>query len=152
MSKSLGNKRNEISDQQIKKITRLYDDYTEGEYTKIFDNDDFGYWQVTIERPLKDNQGKVELDKKGSPKADPSLRDTETIPLKESIDEYFKREVLPHVPDAWMDRSKDKKGYEINLTKYFYKYQPLRSLEEIRNDILQLEKEAEGLLKESIQI
>jgi type I restriction enzyme M protein len=68
-----------------------------------------------------------------------------------NIEEYFKREVLPHVPDAWMDRSKDKKGYEINFTKYFYKNQPLRSLEEIRNDILQLEKESEGLLNEIIQ-
>ncbi len=151
MSKSLGNKRNEISDDQIKKITKLYDDFTEGEYSKIYDNDDFGYWQVTVERPLKDAKGNVELDKKGKPKADPSLRDTEIIPLNEDIEEYFKREVLPHVPDGWMDRSKDKKGYEINFTKYFYKYQPLRSLEEIRNDILNLEKESEGLLGEIIQ-
>ncbi len=152
MAKSLGNKRNVISDEYIKKITKLYDDFTEGEYTKIFDNDDFGYWQVTIERPLKDDHGNVELDKKGNPKADASLRDTETIPLKEDIDEYFKRDVLPYVPDAWMDRSKDKKGYEINLAKYFYKYQPLRSLKEIKNDILQLEEESEGLLNEVIQI
>jgi len=152
MSKSLGNKRNEISDEQIKKITKLYDDFEEGEYTKIFDNDDFGYWQVTIERPLKDDKGNVELDKNGKPKADASLRDTEIIPLKENIDEYFKREVLPHVPDAWMDRSKDKKGYEINFTKYFYKFKPLRSLEEIREDIIKLEKESEGLLDEIIRI
>ncbi len=151
MSKSLGNKRNEISDEHIKNITKIYDDFTEGEFTKIFDNDDFGYWQVTIERPLKDNKGNIELDKKGNPKSDASLRDTEIIPLKEDIDEYFKKEVLPHVPDAWMDRSKDKKGYEINFTKYFYKYQPLRSLEEIRADILKLEKESEGLLLEIVQ-
>ena len=68
--------------------------------------------------------------------------------LKEDIDEYFEREVIPHVPDAWMDRSKDKIGYEINFTKYFYKYTPLRSLKEIKKDILALEKETEGLLKE----
>src|SRR6266516_2625433 len=143
MSKSLGNKRNEISNEQIINITQIYDTFKEGEYTKIFDNDDFGYWQVTIERPLKRADGDVELDNKGKPKADASLRDTEIVPLKEDIDEYFQREVLPHVPDAWMDRSKDKKGYEINFIKYFYKIKPLRSLEEIRDDILKLEKEAE---------
>jgi type I restriction enzyme M protein len=151
MPKSLGNKRNELSDEHIKKITQIYDDFTEGEYAKIFDNEDFGYWQVTIERPLKDQEGNVELDKKGKPKADPALRDTEFIPLKEDISEYFQNEVLPHVPDAWIDRSRDKKGYEINFTKYFYKYQPLRSLEEIRKDILKLEKETEGLLNEVIR-
>jgi type I restriction enzyme M protein len=152
MSKSLGNKRNEISNDQIKNITQIYDEFKEGEFTKIFDNDYFGYWQVTVERPLKGDKGSIELDKKGHPKADASLRDTEIIPLNEDIDEYLRREVLPYAPDAWMDRSKDKKGYEINLTKYFYKYQPLRSLEEIRNDILLLEKETEGLLTEIIQI
>src|SRR5260221_1482240 len=151
MSKSLSNKRNEISDEQITKITLLYDEFREGEYTKIFDNDDFGYWQVTVERPLIDDKGSFELDKRSNPKADPSLRDTDIISLTEDIDEYFQREVLPHVPDAWMERSKDKKGYEINLTKYFYKYQSLRSLEEIKKDILNLEKESEGLLNEIIK-
>jgi type I restriction enzyme M protein len=151
MAKSLGNKRNEISNEQIKKITQLYDDFKDGEYTKIFANEDFGYWQVTVERPLKDVKGNIELDKKSNPKADTSLRETESIPLNENIEEYFKREVLPHEPDAWMDRSKDKKGYEINFTKYFYKFQPLRSLEEIRKDILKLEEESEGLLTEIIK-
>jgi type I restriction enzyme M protein len=152
MSRNLGEKRNEISDDQIQKITKIYDDFVEGKFSKIFDNDYFGYWQVTVERPLKGEKGSIELDKKGNPRADASLRDTEIIPLNENIDEYFNREVLPYVPDAWMDRSKDKKGYEINFTKYFYKSQPLRSLEEIRNDILKLEQESEGLLNEIIQI
>src|SRR6266702_3932723 len=146
MPKNLGNKRNEISEEQIKQITKIYDDFKEGEHSKIFDNVDFGYWQVTVERPLKDDKGNLELDKKGNPKADASRRDTEIILLKENIDEYFQREVLQNVSDAWMDRGKDKKGYEINFTKYFYQYQPLRSLEEIRNDILKLEKETDGLL------
>lgn len=75
----------------------------------------------------------------------------ENVPLTEDIDAYFKREVLPHVSDAWMDRSKDKVGYEINFTKEFYKYKPLRSLEEIRKDILALEKETEGLLSEVLR-
>lgn len=152
MSKSLGNKRNEISDEQIKQITKLYDGFKVGEYVKIFDNDHFGYWQVTIERPVKNAKGEVELDKNGKAKADSSLRDTEIIPLNENIDDYFLKEVQPHVPDAWMDRDKDKKGYEINFTKYFYKFQPLRSLEEIRNDILKLEQESEGLLNEIIKV
>ncbi|TXC78768.1 type I restriction-modification system subunit M [Luteibaculum oceani] len=149
MSKSLGDKRNELSDEHIADITRIYGEFLEGEYSKIFDNEDFGYHKVTVERPLVEN-GKVITDKKGNPKADSSLRDTENIPLKEDIDAYIKREVLPHVPDAWVDKSKTLTGYEINFTKYFYQYKPLRSLEEIRADILKLEEQTEGLIKEVI--
>lgn len=149
MSKSLGDKRNELSEQHIKDITKLYGEFMESEQCKIFDNTDFGYSKVTVERPLKEN-GKVVTDKKGKPKADSSLRDSENIPLKEDINEYMKREVLPHVPDAWVDESKTNVGYEINFTKYFYQYKPLRSLEEIRNDILALEEETDGLIKEVI--
>ncbi|MCO5188857.1 MAG: SAM-dependent DNA methyltransferase, partial [Anaerolineae bacterium] len=76
------------------------------------------------------------------------LRDYEKIPLTDDIDAYFEREVLPHVPDAWLDRSQDKVGYEINFTRYFYTYTPLRPLEEIKADILALEAETEGLLAE----
>lgn len=149
MSKSLGDKRNELSEQHIKDITKLYGEFMEKEQCKIFDNTDFGYSKVTVERPLKEN-GKVVKDKKGKPKADSSLRDSENIPLKEDINEYMKREVLPHVPGAWVDESKTNVGYEINFTKYFYQYKPLRSLEEIRNDILALEEETDGLIKEVI--
>jgi len=146
MTKSLGNKRNVVSDKQIDEITRIYGEFTEGEFCKIFDNNDFGYSRIVVERPLFEN-GKVVLDKKGKPKADASLRDNEDVPLKESIDEYFKREVLPHVPHAWIDHSKTKVGYEINFTRYFYKYRPLRSLDEIRADILKLEQETDGMIK-----
>jgi len=147
MRKSLGNKRNYISNKQIKEITKIYTSFEEGEYCKIFDNEDFGYTKVTVERPLVKN-GKIVRDKQGNPKPDSKLRDYEKIPLKDDIDEYFQREVKPHVPDAWMDRKKDKIGYEINFTKYFYKYTPLRSLEDIKKDILALEKETKGLLEE----
>ena len=147
MKKSLGNKRNYISDNQISEISKIYTNFEEGENCKIFDNDHFGYAKVTVERPLIKND-KVVRDKKGNPKPDTSLRDYEKIPLKGDIDEYFDREVKPHVPDAWMDRNKDKVGYEINFTKYFYKYKPLRPLDEIKADILKLEDETEGLLKE----
>ncbi len=131
MRKSLGNKRNYISDEQIQKITEIYTEYSQGKYCKIFDNREFGYTKVTIERPLVKN-GVAVKDRQGKPKPDTSLRDYEKVPLKESIEEYFKHEVLPHVPDAWMDRSRDKVGYEISFTKYFYEYKPLRSLEDIR--------------------
>lgn len=151
MRKSLGNKRNYITDEQIEEITRIYSSYEEGDLCKIFDNDDLGYTKVTVERPLVDDKGRLQKDKQGNPKPNPSLRDFEKIPLKEDIDEYFKREVLPHVNDAWMERSKDKTGYEINFNKYFYKYQPLRSLEEIKRDILALEKETEGLLNQVLE-
>ena len=88
------------------------------------------------------------MDAKGKPKPDPSLRDTESIPLGEDIEAYFCREVLPHVPTAWMDRAKDKVGYEISFTRYFYTYKPLRSLTEIAEQIKRLEEEMKGLLKE----
>jgi type I restriction enzyme M protein len=146
MSKSLGSKRNELSDDHISDITKLYGDFKETDTCKIFDNTDFGYAKVTVERPLLKN-GKTVNDNEGNPKPVSALRDTENIPLKEDISNYMQREVLPHVPDAWVDGSKTKIGYEINFTKYFYEYKPLRSLEAIRADILALEEETEGLIK-----
>jgi len=109
-----------------------------------------------VERPLMDENGKIETDKQGHPKPDSSLRDYENIPflreqngklVRQSIEEYFEREVKPHVPDAWIDGSKTKAGYEINFTKYFYEFKPLRSLEQIRREILALEKETEGMIR-----
>lgn len=249
MSKSLGNKRNELSLEQIADITKIYGDFEAGEYCKIFDNTDFGYAKVTVERPERNKKGDIVKDKNGNPKADSSLRDTENIPLKEDINEYIKREVLPHVPDlpaplpesgefciyvlkcsdgsfykgqtndihrrlkehnngevswtsknlpielvhwevfstrdeavkredylksgrgrewlqkqyeagklkamerqagAWVDESKTNVGYEINFTKYFYQYKPLRSLDEIKADIMKLEEETDGLMNEVI--
>jgi type I restriction enzyme M protein len=147
MRKSLGFKRKYLSDKQIEDITQIYADFKEGEFCKIFDNADLGYTKVTIERPLMEN-GKMVKDKNKNPKPDSSLRDYEKISLKEDIDAYIKREVMPHVPDAWPDRTKDKIGYEINFTKYFYQYTPLRPLDAIKKDILALEKETEGLLQE----
>ncbi|MBU1044084.1 MAG: type I restriction-modification system subunit M [Candidatus Omnitrophica bacterium] len=246
MSRSLGNKRHEIKDNQIEEITQIYGKFKQGELCKIFDNSHFGYTRVTVERPLrlnfqaskeriarlddeaffknlakskkkgdralkeieegeeyqkfiKSNLSKMDskklyknrdefindlkkifdkkgdkikapiikmilkvlserdetadicMDAKGNPEPDPDLRDCENVPLNDNVEEYFKKEVLPHVPDAWMDRSKDKIGYEINFTKEFYKYKPLRSLEDIRKDILALEKETEGLMSEVLE-
>jgi len=150
MKKNLGKKRKFISKEQIEQITKIYTDFEESENSKIFDKQDFGYTNVTIEQPLIVNN-KIQKDSKGNTKPDSSRRDYERVPLKEDIDEYFIREVKPHLPDSWMDRSKDKIGYEINFTKYFYKYKPLRTLEEITKEILKLEEETEGLLKEILK-
>lgn len=242
MRKSLGNKRNEISKEQIDEITRLYGDYTESEYCKKFDNEDFGYNKITVERPLrlnfilseerigrlkeqtsfvnlaktrkkgekgleeikegkmlqerilsilykcisdvlyknrdeftkvikklfkdtdvkinaallkallnalseKDETADICVDKKGNPEPDSDLRDTENVPLKEDIHEYFEREVKPHVPDAWIDESKTKIGYEIPFTRHFYKYTPLRPSEEIKNEIIELENMIQEKIK-----
>lgn len=151
MRKSLGNKRQYFTDEHIRQISGLYTSFTESKVSKVFDNADFGYTKVTVERPLYTPKGKVEKDKHGQPKPDTSLRDYEKIPLKDDIQAYFEREVLPHVPDAWMDRAKDRVGYEISFTKYFYEYTPLRSLDEIKADILALEAETEGLLGEILE-
>lgn len=251
MRKSLGNKRNEIGDgsngkpNHIADITRLHGEFKNSEYVKIFDNADFGYKRITVERPLKLNfavtddrlaklressafmglatskkrkdtgaaeeeiaegkrmqeaitdalrkiepQGVVKnrdqfatlirntfkdakvvvptpllkaiqtalterddtadvcVDGKGNPEPDPELRDYENVPLKEDINEYMSREVLPHVPDAWVDESKTKIGYEINFNRYFYQYIPPRPLEEIEADLKQIEGEIAQMLAE----
>ncbi|WP_333819736.1 type I restriction-modification system subunit M [Ohtaekwangia sp.] len=157
MMRSLGNKRKEIGDgtsgkpDQVKTITEIYGAFQEGEYCKIFDNEDFGYYRITVERPKRNDKGEIEKDKKGNSVPDADLRDFENIPLKDDIEKYFKREVKPHVPDAWIDETKTKIGYEINFTKYFYQYKPLRSLEEIRKDILALENETVDMIKKVIE-
>ena len=146
MPRSMGSKRNVIAEDQLADITRLYGRFEEGEYCKIFLNEAFGYRRLTVEQPQRDARGKVVKDGKGRPKADGSLRDFENVPLLDDPDEYFRREVLPHVPDAFLDLTKTKEGYEINFTRYFYQYQPLRKLQDIRADILRLETKTEGLL------
>jgi type I restriction enzyme M protein len=140
MRKSLGSKRNLISEKNRAKIVSLYGMREPNENYMDFDNDDFGYRKIIIERPLYDENGKPITDKKDNKKADASLRDTETVPLKEDIHEYFNREVLPHVPDAWIDESKTKIGYEIPFTRYFYKFTPLRDSSKIMAEIKALEE------------
>ena len=238
MRKSLGNKRKEITDEQIQKIKEIYKNFEESENSKIFDNEDFGYRKITVERPLKlsfrvneesienvknttqfinlavskkkdlEIKEKEELegrkkqeellklldsfdrefeymdrdkfikdlkskskefditlssglmkaivnaigvrnenavvckDAKGNIESDSSLKDTESISLKEDIYEYFEREVKPHVPDSYMDESTfDNIGYEIPFTRYFYKYESLRPFDEIMKEIEELENE-----------
>ncbi len=151
MRKPLGKKRVEFSSEHIPVIEKMFLNFEENEYSKIFDNEDFGYAQITVHRPLKDEKGKIVTDSKGKPKPDPKLKDTENIPLKEDIQEFFEREVLPFAPDAWWDKKDTKIGYEINFAKYFYKHQPPRALTEIAKDIFAIEQETDGLLKEIIE-
>jgi type I restriction enzyme M protein len=227
MRRSLGNKRRKIGEKedgrdQIAEIVKLYGRFAAGETSKIFDNADFGYTRVTVERPLRlryqmTTENKAQfldacphlsddlkaIDKalgreplldwntvwaqiedllherksrwkapeqkffrsvftQKDPEAEPvfkssndeayepdaDLRDFENVPLKEDIGTYFEREVLPHVPDAWMDRSKDRVGYEINFNRHFYKYALPRSLEEIDADLKRAEDEILRLLRE----
>ena len=245
MRKSLGNKRNEICDDQRDEITRLYGNFKNAEHVRIFDNEDFGYRRITVERPLRlnftvdetriarlkettafanlvsskkrkdtkaaaaeieegrklqeailsalrplaakgvvknreqftelmkeafkksglkvptalfkailtalaerDETADICTDAKGNLEPDPELRDYENVPLKEDVAEYIKREVLPHVPDAWVDGTKTKIGYEINFNRYFYKYTPPRPLEEIEADLKKIEKEIADMLAE----
>jgi type I restriction enzyme M protein len=219
MRRSLGDKRRYLDDGDIATIVRACGAFRETETSKVFDNADFGYTRVTVERPLrlkfqitdertkkfleevpgkKDDLAAIEktlgreplldwnnawkrlrqgLKKAGSrwtakeeklfrsvftetdPSAepvrvekgfepDPALRDFENVPLKENVDEYFRREVLPHVADAWMDRTKDKVGYEINFNRRFYRYEPPRPLEQIDADLKKAEDEILRLLKE----
>ena len=240
MRKSLGSKRNLITDSQIDEITRIYGEFEQNGLTKIFDNDDFGYERITVESPLRlrfdineesiaalqvangfiklasskkkgdageneiaegkklqdqiievlkansgkswmdealftkdikkifaqmkpdakllkllaeglsqrDENAKIVKDNKGKPKADPTLRDNENVPLKEDIQAYFEREVLPHAPDAWIDHSKTVRGYEIPFTRHFYQYTPPRQLEEIQGELSTLQKEILELMSE----
>ena len=149
MKRNLGNKSVFISDSHIRQIAELYTNFEETEHAKIYPNDFFGYTKVTVERPLIDEEtGNIVTDKGGNPKPDTKLRDHERVPLTQNIDDYYQREVKPHVPDSWIDRQKDKVGYEINFNRYFYQYTPLRSLKEIADEILALERKSEGLLNE----
>lgn len=145
--KALGNKRNDISESAIAEITQIYGDFCTNEISHIYNNEDFGYTKITVERPLRDEKGELVL-KKGKKQPDTALRDTENVPLTEDIKEYFKREVLPFAPDAWIDEKKSKVGYEIPFTRYYYKYEAPRPSLEIMKEIMELEKELDGALAE----
>jgi type I restriction enzyme M protein len=149
MKKSLGSKRKYIDSEQATAILEAYNNFNDDDISKIYPNNYFGYHKVTVEQPLKEN-GRIKLDKSGNPKPNSKLRDYERIPLTEDVQAYFEKEVAPHLPEAYMDRAKDKVGYEVNFTKYFYQYKPLRNLSDITKDLLELEKESESLLNQII--
>lgn len=149
MRKNLGNKRNEMTKEHIDEITKIYGDFVENEISKIYDNDFFGYRKVSVLQAKVDESGNKVLSKKGEYIQDKDKgTDTETIPLQEDIHDYMEREVLPFAPNSYIDNSKTKIGYEISFTKYFYKYQEPRTTKEIMNEILELDKKLDGVLKE----
>ena len=153
--KSIGTKRNDITDKCRDLIVKAYGAFENGTVygekdgiycqSKIFDTEEFGYQKIVVEQPQKDENGEIVL-KKGKPVADVSLRDTENVPLKEDIEEYFKREVLPYAPEAWIDEKKTKKGYEIPMTRYFYEYQAPEPVEEIAVRLHELELDIQNSL------
>ena len=157
MRKSLGSKRKELSDEHIDRIARLFGDFTEAEQdgkpiSRIFRNTDFGYRTITVERPERDAAGKIMLAQKGKAKGKPvpdaKLRDTENVPLHEDVEAYFKREVLPHAPDAWIDHEKTKIGYEIPFNRHFYVFTPPRPLEVIDAELKQVVGRIQAMLSE----
>ncbi|MDT0158644.1 class I SAM-dependent DNA methyltransferase [Microbacterium sp. ARD32] len=160
LRKNLGQKNREVATTDRAEIARLYAEHTEQKHSKIFPTDAFGYWTITVERPLRDEAGAIVTDRKGNPKPDSKLRDTENVPFtwggnEEGADArdaviqaYFEAEVLPHVPDAWVDAAKTKVGYEIPFTRHFYEYVPPRPLEEIDAELNQLVGEIMELLRE----
>lgn len=152
--KSIGTKRNDITDRCREMIVKAYGEFVNGIYgekggiyceSKIFDSVEFGYNKIVVERPQRDENGDI-VKKKGKPVADASLRDTENVPLTEDIDSYFEREVLPYAPDAWIDRKKTKVGYEIPMTRYFYEYKAPEASEAIAERISALEADISNSL------
>lgn len=147
MRKSMGSKRREISEGQRDEIVRAYDAHEDAGISKILRTDEFGYWTITVERPLLDDDGEVIRDRKGIPKPDSKKRDTENVPFTyggntagdsgrdAAIEAFVKAEIAPHVHDAWVDPKKTKIGYEIPFTRIFYTYEPPRSLEEIDREL-----------------
>lgn len=153
--KSIGTKRNDITDYCRELIVKAYGDFTEGIFgdksgiyceSKIFDSVEFGYNKIVVERPLRDENGDI-VKKKSKPVADANQRDTENVPLDEDIDAYFAREVLPYAPDAWIDKTKTKVGYEIPMTRYFYEYQKPESSDDVLARIIGLEDSISASLK-----
>jgi type I restriction enzyme M protein len=152
MRKSMGSKRKQLNPKTVNRIVKLFYSMEPSMFVRDLEDKDFGYTTITIERPLRDEAGQLIISTKGKNKgqvqSDADLRDTENVPLKENIDDYFKRAVLPHAQDAWIDKTKSKVGYEIPFTKIFYEYKPPRPLNEIDSDLKKVVSEIQNLLNE----
>ena len=151
MKKSLGSKRKYITDTHRQELFDIYESFVDGEYSRVYPNEFFGYTKIRIEQPELDENGTPITKRDGTLKPDTSKRDYERVPLTDDIEEYFDREVKPHLPDSWIDWDNNKVGYEINFTKYFYKYQPLRSVEEITQELMKLEEESKDLMNHILE-
>jgi len=154
LRKNLGEKNCMFSKSDRKKIMEIYMAFEENEYCKIFPNKEFGYWEITVEQPLRDENGAIILDAKGKLKMDNKLKDTEQIPLlyEGGIDAFLEKEIYPYSPDSYVNKNKAIIGYEISFTKYFFKPITLRPLPEIKTDIRFIENETDGLLNEILAV
>lgn len=146
-AKSLGNKRYDILEEHIQQVLKLYMNFEENEYSKIFQNKDFGQYELTIEQPLRNKNNELVL-KRGQKQADSNKRDTEKIALDTDWKKYFQEEVLPHIdPESWVDVAKTRKLYEINFTKYFYKFTEQEPSSEIAKRIKEREAKVADMIK-----
>ncbi len=143
----LGEKSKEISEDQRSQLLKIYEDFNENENSKIYINDYFRYTKVTIDQYLKDKSGNIVKDKKDNPKIDKKMRDYEKVPSNQEIDEYLLKEVKPHIKEYFYNKDLNKIGYEISLTREFYEYKELRSIEEIERDLIKLDEEITSLKK-----
>lgn len=165
MRKGLGSKRRMIGTRNRERLVQIYADFDDQadentKFSKVFTADEFGYWSVTVERPLLDENGNPVTDRKGNPKPDPKRRDSANVPFnyggnargvggqEATVRAYLENEILPHVPDAWIDAKKTKVGYEIPFSRHFYEYVPPRPLAEIDADLNGLAAEIIDLLRE----
>ena len=150
LRKNLGEKNCETTEEDRKKIMQLLMNFEETPQSKIFPNDEFGYWSVNVYQPQRDEEGNIVLDKKGKPVIDKKSKDTEIIPFRYEggIKGFFQNEILPYAPDAILDTKSIQTGYELSFTKYFYKPKELRTLSEISSDIRAIEERTDGLLDE----
>ena len=151
----IGKKRNDITDECTELLVKAYGEYKNGERygddeiwceSRIFEKEEFGYHKITIERPLRDGEGNIVL-KKGKPVADPSLRDTEIVPIATNIEEYLENEIRPFEPDAWIDTKRTKTGYEIPMIRYFYEFPSFQSQDSLIDDISKLESAIQDSMK-----
>ena len=150
LRKNLGEKNCEFTPEINGQILRAYMDFEETPISKIFDNSEFGYWEITVDRPKRDEQGVIVKNKRGKIEIDKTLRDKEQVPLtyEGGIEAFVRNEILPYTPDAIVDTDDYVIGYELSFTKYFYKPKQLRTLDEIRADIRAIEESTKGLLNE----
>ena len=148
MRKNLGNKRNEMTPEQIEEITRIYGDFIDNKISKIYENEFFGYRKISVLKPEYDDNKQPKIDKKGNKIPDKKRTDIEIVPLTENITDYMKENVLIYEPDSWIDESKTKIGYELSFTKYFYQYEEPRKTSDIIKEIYSLDEKLDGVLKE----
>lgn len=153
LRKNLGEKNCETNEADRAQIMKILMDFKETPQSKIFPNNEFGYWSVKVYQPQRDEQGNIVRDKKGKPVMDKKSKDTEIIPFRYEggIEGFFENEIKPYTPDAWIDPQSIEIGYELSFTKYFYHPKQLRTIAEISKDIRDIEERTDGMLNEILE-